>query len=76
MRTIKLNKLDELYYLVEELKAVIYLRMLLIEESNQCSFCGFEETVGFADYYLLQKAYELIIKLNELISSKDFTQKV
>lgn len=76
MHTIKLSTLDELYFLIEELKTVIYLCQLIEDEKNECSIEGFEKSVGFADYYLLKRASELILNLSEMVSGDDFTQKI
>ena len=74
MRLIEIRKIDELIDLVEKLKAVIYLRSLLIEETDCCSIDDFSDVVKSADCFLSDQSEELIVNLKQLVTSDDFTK--
>lgn len=76
MLEIKVDKLDKLDSLIFELNCLIYLQALVEYDKN----CGnsiimeFEFLKG-TDNFLLRKQIDAILKLNALISDKNFTTK-
>lgn len=76
MRSIELKKIDELIDLTLKLKAVIYLRSLLIDELEYCRIDAFSDTVKFADCLLSEASEDLIIRLQELVTDNAFTKEI
>ena len=74
MLLIEIRKIDELIDLVEKLKTVIYLRSLLLKETETTDFTEFSDVVKSAEYLLSDQSEELIVNLKQLVTSDDFTK--
>ena len=78
MREIKLNHLDELFSLTDQLGVITYLQELV--RIDQCDMVQRDAEMSFAHecagIYLWMWQHETVLKLRQLLTSEDFARKI
>ncbi len=73
MRLIHIEKVDKLMEFTLKLKIITYLMLLVDEEENCSSICGYEDILKDTRSYLTEQNIHIINQLHDFIHEKNFT---
>ncbi len=76
MLTIKIENLDKLYELFLKLSMLTFLQGLIVTDDYIDYGEGFEFVFNYAREFLYQEEKQIMLELNSLINSENFTEKI